>query len=120
MLDSIEILFAQGDVRSADVLFEPGNATCARNRNHIRMAAETTLPLYYNLAPNHMLVPHDIMEKEFFALAETEGIADIEELNKILERAVNLKNFLKGKKRVTEVAKYVAERKSSIVRSTSP
>src|SRR5947207_5981720 len=49
------------------------------------------------------------MEKEFFSLAETEGIADIEELNKILERAVNLKNFLKGKKRVTEVAKYVAD-----------
>src|ERR1700730_5664385 len=69
----------------------------------------TTLPLYYNMAPNHMLVPHDIMEKEFFALAETEGIADIEELNKILERAVNLKNFLKGKKRVSEVAKYVAD-----------
>jgi type I restriction enzyme R subunit len=41
--------------------------------------------------------------------SETEGIADIEELNKILERAVNLKNFLKGKKRVTEVAKYVAD-----------
>jgi type I restriction enzyme R subunit len=69
----------------------------------------TTLPLYYNLAPNEMLVPHEIMEKEFFALAETEGIADIEELNKILERAVNLKNFLKGKKRVVEVAKYVAD-----------
>jgi type I restriction enzyme, R subunit len=69
----------------------------------------TTLPLYYNLAPNQMLVPHDIMEKEFFSLAETEGIADIEELNKILEPAVNLKNFLKGKKRVSEVAKYVAD-----------
>ena len=27
------------------------------------------------------------MEKEFFALAETERISDIEELNKILERA---------------------------------
>jgi type I restriction enzyme R subunit len=40
----------------------------------------TTLPLYYNLAPNEMLVPHEIMEKEFLALAETEGIADIEEL----------------------------------------
>ncbi|MGA2853426.1 MAG: type I restriction endonuclease subunit R, partial [Verrucomicrobiota bacterium] len=69
----------------------------------------TTLPLYYNLAPNEMLVPHEIMEKEFFALAETEGISDIEELNKILERAVNLKNFLKGKKRVPEVARYVAD-----------
>jgi len=69
----------------------------------------TTLPLYYNLAPNEMLVPREIMEKEFLALAETEGIADIEELNKILERAVNLKNFLKGKGRVLEVAQLVAD-----------
>jgi type I restriction enzyme R subunit len=69
----------------------------------------TTLPLYYNLAPNEMLVPHEIMEKEFFAIAETEGIADIEELNKILERAVNLKNFLKGRKRVNKVARHVAD-----------
>jgi type I restriction enzyme R subunit len=69
----------------------------------------TTLPLYYQLAPNEMLVPHEIMEKEFLALAETEGIADIEELNKILERAVNLKNFLKGKERVKKVAGLVAD-----------
>jgi type I restriction enzyme R subunit len=69
----------------------------------------TTLPLYYQLAPNEMLVPHEIMEKEFLALAETEGIADIEELNKILERAVNLKNFLKGKGRVKKVAGMVAD-----------
>src|SRR5713226_4457985 len=69
----------------------------------------TTLPLYYNLAPNEMLVPHEIMEKEFLALAEAQGIADIEELNKILERAVNLKNFLKGKDRVPKVARFVAE-----------
>ncbi len=69
----------------------------------------TTLPLYYNLAPNEMLVPHEIMEQEFLALAETEGIADIEELNKILERAVNLKNFLKGKDRVPKVARFVAD-----------
>jgi type I restriction enzyme R subunit len=68
----------------------------------------TTLPLFYNLAPNDMRVPADVMDKEFFALAETEGIADIEELNKILERAVNLKNFLKGKKRIKKVAQYVA------------
>lgn len=69
----------------------------------------TTLPLYYNLAPNEMLVPVDVMDKEFFALAETEGIADIEELNKILERAVNLRNFLKGKARIRKVAKYISE-----------
>ena len=69
----------------------------------------TTLPLFYNLAPNDMLVPHDIMEAEFLALAESEGISDIEELNKILERAVNLKNFLKGQDRVQKVARFVAD-----------
>ncbi len=69
----------------------------------------TTLPLYYNLAPNEMLVPHDIMEREFLALAEAEGVADIEELNKILERAINLKNFLKGRDRVKQVAQHVAD-----------
>src|SRR6266404_7923491 len=45
----------------------------------------------------------------FLALAETEGIADIEELNKILDRAINLKNFLKGEERVKKVAQYVAD-----------
>ncbi len=69
----------------------------------------TTLPLFYNLAPNGMLVPIEILDKEFLSLAETEGIADIEELNKILERAVNLKNFLKGKARIKKVAKYIAD-----------
>ena len=69
----------------------------------------TTLPLYYNLAPNEMLVPTEIMETEFLALVESEGVADIEELNKILERAVNLKNFLKGKARINKVAAMVAE-----------
>jgi len=69
----------------------------------------TTLPLYYQLAPNEMLVPHEILDKEFLSLAEAEGVADIEELNKILERAVNLKNFLKGKERIQRVAKFVAE-----------
>jgi type I restriction enzyme R subunit len=69
----------------------------------------TTLPLYYQLAPNEMLVPHETLDKEFLSLAEAEGVADIEELNKILERAVNLKNFLKGKERIQKVAKFVAE-----------
>jgi type I restriction enzyme, R subunit len=69
----------------------------------------TTLPLYYNLAPNEMLVPHELMEREFLSLAEAEGIADIEELNRILDRAVNLKNFLKGRERIKKVAQYVAD-----------
>ena len=68
----------------------------------------TTLPLYYNLAQNEMLVPHELMEREFLSLVETEGIADIEEFNKILDRAVNLKNFLKGRERIKQVADYVA------------
>jgi type I restriction enzyme, R subunit len=63
----------------------------------------TTLPLFYNLAPNELRVPAETMEAEFFARAETEGIADIEELNQILDRAVNLKNFLKGKQRIPKV-----------------
>src|SRR5438034_7359 len=69
----------------------------------------TTLPLYYNLAPNEMLASPELMEKEFWAVAETEGITDIEELNKILDRAVNLKNFLKGDERVDKIARYLAE-----------
>ena len=69
----------------------------------------TTLPLYYQLAPNELLVPHETLDKEFLSLAEAEGMADIEELNKILERAVNLKNFLKGKERIRQVAAFVAK-----------
>ena len=69
----------------------------------------TTLPLYYQLAPNEMLVPHETLDEEFLSLAEAEGVADIEELNKILERAVNLKNFLKGKERIQKVAQFVAQ-----------
>jgi type I restriction enzyme R subunit len=68
----------------------------------------TTLPLYYNLAPNDMRVPYDQLDKEFLSLADTEGIADIEELNKILDRAVNLKNFLKARDRIENIAQFVA------------
>ena len=68
----------------------------------------TTLPLYYNLAPNELLANAELMETEFWSLAETEGIADIEELNGILDRAVSLKNFLKGDERVDKIARYIA------------
>ncbi len=69
----------------------------------------TTLPLHYTLAPNEMLVPTEILEKEFYAMMEKEGVSDIEELNKILDRAVNTKNFLKATDRVQKVAKFVAQ-----------
>lgn len=68
----------------------------------------TTLPLFYGMAPNEMLVPKEILEKEFLNLAEAYGVSDIEELNKILDRAVNTRNFLKGQERVDKVAEYVA------------
>lgn len=41
------------------------------------IADGTTLPLFYNLAPNEMLVPHEILDKEFLSLAVAEGLADI-------------------------------------------
>jgi len=69
----------------------------------------TTLPLYYSLAPNDLLVPKEILEKEFLKLAEAQGVSDIEELNKILERAVQTRHFLKGKRRIDKIAKFVAE-----------
>lgn len=69
----------------------------------------TTLPLFYALAPNELRVPAELLEKEFLSLAETEGINDIEELNKILQKAVQTKTFLKAHQRVDTVAKYVAK-----------
>ncbi len=69
----------------------------------------TTLPLFYQIAPNELLVPKEILEEEFMKLSEEYGMTDIEELNKVLERAVNTKNFLKGKERIDKVAKYVAD-----------
>lgn len=69
----------------------------------------TTLRLHYTLAPNEMLVPKEQLEEEFFALAETEGVSDIEELNAILEKAVNLRAFLKAPSRIEKVAGFVAE-----------
>ncbi|MFZ1679945.1 MAG: HsdR family type I site-specific deoxyribonuclease, partial [Rhizobiaceae bacterium] len=73
------------------------------------IADGTTLPLYYNMAPNELLVPHETLDKEFLSLADAEGLADIEHLNKVLDRAVNLKNFLKGKERIPKVAEFVAK-----------
>lgn len=73
------------------------------------IADGTTLPLHYTIAPNEMRVPEEQLEAEFFALAEAEGVSDIEELNKILDRAVNLKTFLKAPARIERVAAFVAQ-----------
>ncbi|MEZ6131160.1 MAG: HsdR family type I site-specific deoxyribonuclease [Planctomycetaceae bacterium] len=69
----------------------------------------TTVPLHYQLAPNDLLVDRETLEKEFLELADAEGVSDIEELNKVLDRAVTLKNMLKNEERVEKLAKFVAE-----------
>lgn len=68
----------------------------------------TTLPLHYSLAPNEMQVPREQLEKEFLDLVEAEGVSDIEDLNRILDKAVTLKAFLKSPDRIDKVAKFVA------------
>jgi type I restriction enzyme R subunit len=69
----------------------------------------TTVPLHYTLAPNDIRVPREQLEKEFLDLVETEGVSDIEELNKILDRSLTLKTFLKATDRIEKVARFVAE-----------
>lgn len=73
------------------------------------MADETTLKLKYALAPNDIRLPDEILEKEFLALAEAEGVSDVEELNRILDKAVTLKAFLKSEGRIKAVAAFVAD-----------
>lgn len=69
---------------------------------------ETTLPIKHIMAPSTMTVPLEQIDREFFALAEAEGVSDIEELNRVLDRAVGLRAFLKSDDRVANVAKFVA------------
>ena len=70
---------------------------------------KTTVPLNYKLAPNNLQVDKETLEKEFLDLKEAEGVSDVEELNRILDRAVNLRNMLKNPYRVENVAKYVSK-----------
>ena len=69
---------------------------------------ETTLPIRHLMAPSEITVPAAQLDREFFALAEKEGVTDVEELNRILDRAVGLRTFLTADDRVEEVAAFVA------------
>lgn len=69
---------------------------------------ETTLPIKYLMAPSSMRLPSERLDEEFFALAEDEEITDIEELNRVLDRAVGLRTFLGADQRVADVAEFVA------------
>ena len=73
------------------------------------IADGTTVRLRHTLAPAKVLLPTEQLERDFYALAESEGISDIQDLNRILDRAVNLRAFLKSDERVDEVARFVAE-----------
>jgi type I restriction enzyme, R subunit len=69
----------------------------------------TTVKLNYALAPSDLRVDRETLEKKFLGLAEAEGVSDIEELNAILDRAVELKEMMKAETRVEKIAGYVAQ-----------
>ena len=69
----------------------------------------TTVPLNYTLAASDLQVDRETLEREFLNLAVTEGISDLEELNAILDRAVQLKEMMKAPDRINGIAKYVAK-----------
>ena len=69
---------------------------------------ETTLPIRHTMAPSDMTVPAERLDREFFALAEMEGVTDVDELNRVLDRAVGLRTFLTADDRINKVAAFVA------------
>lgn len=70
---------------------------------------ETTLPIKHTFAPSELLAPVELLDKEFLSLAEAEGISDVEELDSVLKKAVNLRAFLTADDRIEKVAAFVAE-----------
>ena len=69
----------------------------------------TTVPLNYALAPSDLQVDRETLEGEFLRLVVAEGVSDFEELNAILDHAVNLKAIMKALDRVDNVAASVAK-----------
>lgn len=68
----------------------------------------TTLPIRYMMAPSNMTIPTEQLDQEFFDLAESEDVTDVEELNRVLDRAVGIRAFLSADDRVEQVAEFVA------------
>ena len=73
------------------------------------IADGTTVKLHYTLAPNELRPDRALLEKEFLLLTEAQGISDVEALNKVLDKAVNLKNMLKNQERMQNVAAFIAK-----------
>ncbi len=70
---------------------------------------ETTLPIRHMMAPSEMAVPAEQLDREFFTLAAMEGVTDVDELNRVLDRAVGLRTFLTADDRIEKVAAFVAD-----------
>ncbi len=68
----------------------------------------TTVALNYALAPSDLRVDQETLERQFLDLADAEGVSDMEELNAILDRAVELKELMKSPDRVERIAAHVA------------
>jgi len=68
----------------------------------------TTVKLHYALAPSELRVERETLEKQFMSLTDAEGVCEIEELNAILDRAVELKEMMKSAERVEKIAAHVA------------
>ena len=69
----------------------------------------TTVPLYYTLALSELRVDRETLENEFFRLVEESGVASIEELDRLLDKADKLKAVLKSEDRVDKIAAHIAE-----------
>jgi len=70
---------------------------------------KTTVPLYYTLTKTELHVDRSTLEEEFFKVVEEEGIASIEGVNKIIEKAEKLKTVLKADKRINAIAQKILE-----------
>jgi len=69
----------------------------------------TTVRLHYSLAPSDLRVDRETLEQQFLSLTQAEGVADVEELNAMLDRAVALKEMMKARTRVEQIAAFVAQ-----------
>lgn len=70
---------------------------------------ETTLPIKYLLAPSSMSMTPEDLDEQFYSLAGAEDVTDVDELNRVLQRAVGLRTFLGADDRVERVAEFVAD-----------
>ncbi len=69
----------------------------------------TTVKLNYALAPSHLRVDRETLEQQFLNLTEAEGVSDVEELNAILDRAVELKEIMKAPRRIEQIAAFIGD-----------